>query len=205
MARGGSFRTHFEFKGVEQIQRLMEGMTLQDQTTVLEGALAEAAKPIVEASKRKLTTYGTRSAEDAAKWGLGTQIGIRTGALRDSMGFIIRRYKRTAVLIAYIGARHIAYAGDLNKFKAKKITARRPRAEGETRIIPSNYIHLFHNGFFNKLTGKKVPARPFLKDAFDENIAQAEWTLLTGAANALEKVWNRNVANAARAAFKKVA
>lgn len=197
MPKRGSFSSQFQFKGVEQIQRLMEGMDLKDQTKVLEGALEEASKPIVEASRQKLSSYGNR--ED------GTQIGIRTGALRKAMGYIIKRYRRSSLLIAYIGARHMAFAGDVSKGTSTTIRDTRPLKATETKVVPSKYIHLFHNGFFNKRAGKQVPARPFLKDAFDANIQQAEWTLLSGAANTLEKIWNRNVARSNRALFKKAA
>lgn len=185
----GSFRTQFEFQGVTQLQRLMEGMDLRDQTKVLEGALDAAAKPIVEASRREID---------------GDDI-IRTGALRKAMGYIVRSYPRTGKLVAYIGARHIAYAGNVSKQSASTIRDTRPLAEGEIRVVPSKYIHLVHEGFFNKLVGRFIPGRPFLKRAFEANIAQAEWTLLSGAADALEKVWKRNVARFTRSTFKKAA
>lgn len=202
MARGGSFRTQFEFKGVTQIQRLMDGMTLEDQTKVLEGALATAAKPIVEASKQNILSAGASKPFGGRPAGRAL---YRTGALYKSMGFIVRAYKRTGKLVAYIGARHMAFAGNVSSGSASVIRDTRPLKSGEKKVVPSKYIHLVHEGFFNKLTGKKVEGKPFLKDAFDANIAQAEWTLLSGCADALEKVWSRNVARLARATFKKAA
>ena len=197
MARRGTFSTQFEFKGVAQIQRLMEGMDLRDQSKVLEGALSEASKPIVAASQANLSSYGKNKR--------GGIIGIRTGALRKSMGFIIKHYKNSGKLIAYIGARHMAFAGNIPKRTATVIRDTRPLRPDETKVVPSKYIHLFHNGFKNKLTGTVVPPRPFLKDAFDAHIAQAESSLLSGVSNALEKVWKRNVERFNRNTFNKAA
>jgi hypothetical protein len=197
MPKRGSFSTQFEFKGVEQIQRLMEGMDLREQTKVLEGALSEASKPIVEASRVNLLSYGPNKR--------GGITGIRTGALLKSMGFIIKNYRNRGKLIAYIGARHMAFAGNISNRTASVIRDTRPLGPDETKVVPSKYIHLFHNGFKNKLTGTRVPPRPFLKDAFDANIVQEETTLASGAVNALEKIWKRNVERFNRSIFKKAA
>jgi len=197
MGRRGSFRTQFEFKGVDQIQRLMEGMDLRDQTKVLSDALEEAAEPIVVQSRANILSAGQNAHGDQALF--------RTGALYKAMGFVVRTYKNTGRLIAYIGARNIAYSGNVQKKKATVIRDTTPLAPGNIKVVPSKYIHLVHQGFDNKLTGTRVRGRPFLKDAFDARIDQAEWTLLSGCANALEKVWKRNVAKLDRALFKKSA
>lgn len=203
MPRGkGAFRVQFEFKSVTQIQRLMEGMDIRDQTKVLESALETASKPIVEASRQNILSAGASKPFGGRPAGKAL---YRTGALYKSMGFIVRRYLKTGKLVAYIGARHISYAGNIPEGTSVVIRDTRPLKQEETKVVPSKYIHLVHEGFFNKLTGKRVEGKPFLKDAFDANIAQAEWTLLSGCATALEKVWNRNVARLARATFKKAA
>ena len=189
MARRGSFRTQFEFKSVVQIEQLMSGMTLADRSKVLSDAMGVAAKPIVDQAKANLTSMGA----------------VRTGALRKSMGYVVRWYRKSGRLIAYIGARNIAYSGNISKKTASPIKDASSIAEGNIIAVPSRYIHLVHNPFNNKLTGKRTAGKPFLKDAFDAKIAQAEWDLLSGCALALENVWKRNVAKVNRAVFKKSA
>ena len=189
MARRGSFRTQFEFKSVAQIEQLMVGMDMKDRSKVLSDAMAVAAKPIVDQAKANLTSMGA----------------IRTGALRKSMGYVVRWYRNSGRLIAYIGARNIAYSGNVANKTASPIKDTSPLAKGNITVVPARYIHLVHNPFNNKLTGRRTQGKPFLKDAFESRIAQAEWDLLSGCATALEKVWKRNVAKLDRAMFKKSA
>lgn len=202
MARRGSFRTQFEFKSVVQIEQLMSGMDLTDRSKVLSDAMAVAAKPIVEQSKANIMSAGASKPFGGKPAG---QALYRTGALYKSMGFVVRWYRNRGRLVAYIGARNIAYSGNVEKKKASPMKDATSMPEGNIKVVPSRYIHLVHEGFFNKLTGKKVDGKPFLRDAFESKIAQAEWDLLSGCALALENVWKRNVAKVNRAMFKKSA
>jgi hypothetical protein len=167
----------------------MDGMDLRDQTKVLSEAMGDASKPIVEQARANIDSGDI----------------IRTGALRKAMGFVVRSYRNTGKLIAYIGARNIAYSGNVARKSASVIRDASPLSEGNIKVVPSKYIHLVHEGFNNKLTGTRVQGRPFLKDAFEAKIPQAEWVLLSGCARALENVWKRNVAKLARATFKRAA
>lgn len=189
MARGkGSFRVNFELKGVQDLRRMMQGMDMRDQMKTLEVVLEDASKPIVAESRNLIDNYKIN----------------RTGALRKAMGYVTRAYVNTGKIIAYIGARHISYAGSPSRKTAFPIRQVGPLQSGEEKVVPSKYIHLVHEGFTH-VSGKEVKGRPFLKDAFDKHIKQTEWNILSQGAAALEKVWARNHAQFNRPSYRKAA
>lgn len=189
MPKRGAFRIHFELKGIDTLLELTRGMDLQDQLVTLETVLEEASKPIITTARQNITKEGL----------------IRTGALRKSLGVAIRTYRSSMRLAAYIGARHIAYAGSVADRTAFPIKSVGPLQGSEIKVVPSKYIHLVHNGFRHVISGKRIKGKPFLKDAFNAHRKKTEWVLLNGASQALEKVFARNAARVNRSSHKRVA
>jgi len=147
----------------------------QDKTLLI--TLARAATPVV------------RDAQAALK---PTPWGYRTGALKKSMGFVIRRYPKAGRIIAYIGSRRGAYAvsGTKSKgYKTARMTKSRPLGSGEKRIQPSRYFHLIENGFAHSSGRMSLLPLHFLRKAFVKNMPAAEARIADDFRFALQRVW----------------
>jgi len=177
-----SFVISYAFTGTDALLRQLQGASMKAQEAVLVEALGEAAEPIVEEARANLSRMP----------GLGpdSNDAIRTGALRKSLGYIVRRYPRVGKLVAYIGARHIEYAASPDMKKATTITGNRPLKAGESKVVPAKYAHLVEFGF-RMADGSVYPARPFLRNAFESRVFVAEAKLRDGFAKALEKMFAR--------------
>jgi len=185
-----SIKTNFRLEGVTQLQALMSGFKISDQEQVLVESLREAAAPVVRDARANLQKNKS----------------VRTWALWKAMGFVVRRYRSRGLYIAYIGARQIDFAMTPETKSVRLSANRQVKAkEGESKISPWRYIHLVEYPFFNVRTGRKTPGKPFLKPAFDQNIAQAEKTLLAGFEKAVARFWQKSVAKATKNVFKKAA
>ena len=199
MAKG--FRMSYRLEGVSDIQELMKGMDFKTQVTLLTKTVEQAGKPIVTLAKAGAP--------------------VRSGALRKSLGMVVRRYTNNHLFMASIGARR----GDFGMsespagLKSRKLTGKHPLRAGEEKISPENYIHLvelghmqtrgevapaFTKGVANTESGKTrrnkkarnkayIKGRPFLRPAFEAGKANAETALMSGFQAALSRVWSAQI------------
>ena len=118
-------------------------------------ALLEALPP---AFQKRALVPAVRSATyiilNAARVKLVMNRSIRTGLLYTSLGRKVKFYKRTGVAYGVVGPR-VGWVGQFNG----------------RRINPNKYAHLVEGGHL-KADGTRVPPKPFLRTAKDENRAK---------------------------------
>lgn len=185
--------------GIEGISAVLRGLPQDLQNEILGTALSEAAKPIVKGAK----TFAPR----------------RTGALRNSITHLVRKYKGGTVQVAIIGPDN----GYYGKGKRLKNGADRRGADR-----PSKYAHLVEFGHhkarpkLNALTtfsqatvvrGRGttlrkgtavsvgwVPAQPFLRPAVLAAASTTGQTLAEGISKGIEKARAKRVKKGTHAA-----
>lgn len=184
---------------LDGITEVLRGLPRDLQTQILATAVAEAARPIVQAAKR--------NAESSR----------RTGALQASISARVRKYKRDAVATAVVGPDRSYYAGVA---KLRKGDDKRGAEQ------PSRYAHLVEFGhnvakggklrdeyvsevalvrnsrgklvrrrrrterirrFATGVVGGFVPAKPFLRPALLETSALAGANMLNGIRKGIER------------------
>jgi len=86
---------------------------------IIKTSVESASKPIVAAARANVST--------------------KTGALKKSLGAVVRKYPRTGSVVAFIGARRGSYAVATD-IKSKRSGARllRPHENSKKRITPAN-------------------------------------------------------------------
>ena len=134
--------------GDKQLARKLMRLHRVAEDKLAKHSLVSAAKPMIKAIRQNIggkRMTKKRRAEFAARG----MPGSVTGNLRRSIGYRLRQYKRTGVIILVLGPRWpLGAHGHLVEFG----TAPRYTSDG-------------------KFVGK-MPAMPFMRNAWDANIAQ---------------------------------
>lgn len=168
--------------GLDGISAVLQGLPKDVRTQILAAAVKDAAKPMVVAAKR----FAKRSE--------------RTGALREAIGAIVRKYPNSAAAVAIVGVVRGYYRG------RKKLGAGADRGGSES---PSHYAHLVEFGHHVRApirgtsirkgtavparAGKKtwVPPKPFLRPAFLTTALTVKAALARGIDSGIEKTRSR--------------
>lgn len=185
-ARAQSVQMRVELDGVRQSLHALESLGPRVYKRVMTSALRKAVRPIVAAARAKAPkkSRSRRAPKESP-----------TGALRRSIGYVVRKYKqhmdqsRSSVRSGGAGT-ILALVGPRRGFKG---------VDGRGRVRdPANYGHLIEFGHriakggklmrLGRLLSKRrrrgavlgtgrvaghVPARPFLRPAFDANKSAA--------------------------------
>lgn len=139
MPATNSASVKFKLEGVQELNRVLEGLKDPMRTRVLAEGVTLAAKPLVQAAK----SYAPK----------------RTGALRKSIKAVVRRYPRKGVAIAVVGP-------STEFFKSGKKIKNPKKGESRSGIDqPSKYAHLVEFGHQNKGGKGRTPAHPFMRPA----------------------------------------
>jgi hypothetical protein len=167
MARNSSF-VRLRIDGLAEVRRVLEQVPPELRDKVMRVAVGRAAGPLVSAIK----LHAGRS--------------VRTGALRESIGAVVRRSKGGTGVYAVVGPRRGYYRGG-------KAVAKVGAARGADQ--PANYAHLVEYGHhavarkvgtsLRKGTATVVgfvPAKPFMRPA----LASAGEAVLTELARGVE-------------------
>lgn len=174
-SRRGLVKPTFNLMGVTDLRQFLTGIDPWVQQRIIKKTVEEASKPIVSLAK--------------------SLVPSRTGALKKSLGSIVRVYPRTRVILAVIGARKGAFVEGKN---GKARVARKGDKGGV--LLPHKYSHLVEFGHMqtkgevspaftkgvgntesNKTRRNKqardktfVQGRPFLQPAFEAGRVFAE-------------------------------
>jgi len=136
--------------GDKQLQRKLQRISDYVETKLSRDALKQAAAPIIKAAKANIATKGA-SRKRKREFNIGGKPVSGTGNLRKSIGYRMKTYKTSGVLVLVLGPRWpLGAHGHLVEFG----TQARFTADGVFRGIG--------------------PAKPFLRPAWDANIGQAK-------------------------------
>ncbi len=175
----------FKLDGLEEVQRVLRTLPQELQDKVMRTALTRAAKPAVDAAKM----FASRS--------------VRTGALRESIGAVVKKGRRGGSVYAIVGPLRGYY-------KEGKALAKDASRRGADQ--PANYAHLVEYGHIavapkkgtslRKKTatapsnGKRfVAPKPFLRPALLASTDRIVETMAQGVAEGIEKQRQRLVKN----------
>lgn len=169
-----------KIEGMSELSAVLNGIPSELRAEVLATAVKAAAAPMVRAAKR----FASNS--------------VDTGALRKSIGFIVRKYKKGATAVSVVGPRRGYYRNGKKLGKA----ANRKGADS-----PSHYAHLVEYGHYSRAaTGEKVSSskgttrrlgtfkansfvlgKPFIRPALASSKADVKSALIQGIGKGIEK------------------
>jgi len=121
----------------------------------------------------------------------------KTGLLKKSLGGKVGVRRRDGAVYAVAGPRR-----KTDGFHGKAYS---PWIRKMINVIPSKYAHLVERGHILKMRGKvvgRVPGRPFVRPAYDENKNKIEAITATVLQEELDKQWAKTAEKAAKAAAK---
>jgi HK97 gp10 family phage protein len=125
----------FQITGQTELAKALQGLPARVRVEVAMEAMSKAVQPVVDAAKA-LAPVG------------------ETGALRESIGFAVRQYKKGRITFGVVGARRGFGVPDPGS------------STGTTE--PANYAHLVEYGHaVAGDAGNYVEAQPFLRPAWD--------------------------------------
>lgn len=148
-------------------------------------ALGEVARTVRNKVLRKAVNAASRLVLDAAR----ALVPKDTGMLRKSLGVRIQTYRGSGKVVAVIGPR----TGYTRTRSGTQQTALGRKIK-ETGRNPSKYAHLVEYGHALVRGGKvagSVPAKPFLRPAFETNKGQLAETMSRLIAQEIEKIAKR--------------
>lgn len=170
----------FKLDGLDEVRNVLKTLPKELADKVLQTALTRAAAPVVKAAKRNAP--------------------VRTGALRQSIGTIVKKGKRDGSVYAVIGPRR----GYYRQGKALKKTADNTGADQ-----PANYGHLVEYGHMavkpdkgatlreKKRNWKKaravrfIPPKPFLRPALMNSKTEVIAEMAKGVAEGMQRQLKR--------------
>lgn len=168
----------FKLVGLEEMRATLKKLPEETQKRVLSLAVRRAAMPLVDAIK--------------------TRVPKRTGALRESIGAIVKTNKRTGDTYAIVGPRRGYYRGGAMIGKGE---------DGRGADVPANYAHMVefgHQIVAPKSEGKKsatgggfVAAKPFMRPALVASQSAIGDALVKGVQTGLAAALKRIVKNPA--------
>lgn len=147
----------FNISGAEELDRVLFALPERMQKNVLSTAVRGGAAVLSKAAKANIQADGS----------------VRTGLLHRSIGVRVKRYSRSGVIYAAVGARRSVVG----------------TTEDGRRIVPANYAHLVEFGT------RHSKAKPFLRPALDHNKNR----VFNGMAAATRKGMAREIAKLRRA------
>jgi len=127
IAMGNKSKGQFILSGVVDLSRFLRELKPSTQMAIIATSVEAASKPIVSQAR--------------------SNVSVRSGALKKSIGAIIRKYPRTGSVAAFIGARRGSYA-IATSLKTKKtgLIKLHGSEDSTQRITPANYSHLVEFG-----------------------------------------------------------
>lgn len=153
-----AFGVTFKLEGFQDVMRRMRSLQKKARGRLLRKAVTAASRLILRAAKAKVSR--------------------RTGLLRKSLGIKVKTYRRSGVVVGVIGPR--------SGFK-RQVTLPDGSQELENPTVIAHLVEKGRRAVAVKTkkvlaTGKTifgrqvraVPARPFMRPAFDSNKAAAE-------------------------------
>lgn len=137
MARN-SQNIQWVISGVSDLSAFVRELKPSAQARIIRKTLEDASAPIVRLAKQK-----------APK---------KSGALRKSIGVVVRAYPAKGTVTGFIGARRGTYAEMKNiRTKRKTATLLKPGQNTMKRITPANYSHLVEYGHRSVHGGGTLP------------------------------------------------
>ena len=184
--RRGLVKPTFNLTGVTDLRQFLKGIDPWVQRRVIIKTVEEAGKPIVSMAK--------------------SLVSVRTGALKKSLGVVVREYPKTRNITAIIGARTSEYIiGKSGKARAAKVG-------DKGFLLPHKYSHLLEFGHYSAAaTGQSVSSgtkgttrrkgnfttrsfiqgKPFLRPAFEAGKIFAENRIKEGFEIAVKREYER--------------
>lgn len=171
-------------EGLEELSGFLNQLPKEVREQILAVAVDRAARPVVKRAK----SFAQRS--------------VRTGALQESLGHVVRKYKRKGTAVAVVGPRK-------GWFEGRKVLG---KGDDKSRgTMPSKYAHLVEFGHATAAgTGRSLKAgkgkntregtfeasafvlgQPFLRPALAAARNEVRNELLLGIADGLKKFRQR--------------
>jgi HK97 gp10 family phage protein len=135
--------------------------------------LARALRKLGGKVERKYTRQAVNVAATPILKDARRKVPEQTGTLKLSLGKRVRTYKRSGTVMALVGPKTNVEA----EFKGR---VRKPKF----------YAHLVENGHIAS-DGSFVPAQPFLRPAFDENVDKSRQIVAKKLAAGVLKEWRK--------------
>jgi hypothetical protein len=161
MARSASVR----IEGAAELSAVLNAIPAEMRRDILAVAVAKASQPMVRAAKGF------------------AQASVDTGALRRSLGSVVRKYKKGATAVAVVGARRGYYRDGVKLAK---------KADRRGSAMPAKYAHLVEFGHV-AANGKIVAGQPFMRPAFATSAPGVKAALIEGIGTGIERVRARMV------------
>lgn len=169
-----------KIEGMSELSSVLNGIPADLRTEVLATAVKAAAAPLVRAAKRFASS------------------SVDTGALRKSLGYVVRKYKKGATAVSVVGPRRGYYKN------GKKV---RKGASRKGADSPAHYAHLVEFGHYSRAaTGEKVSSskgttrrsgtfkansfvlgKPFIRPALASAKAEVKTALIQGIGKGIDK------------------
>jgi len=137
-----------ELKGLQDVVRRLNRLDRTLRGKILRKAVTRAVQPITKDAKRR--------------------VPVDTGWLRRSLGYKLKGYRSSGVVVGIIGPR-TGY--QTTRKRGKTLTAFGQKLTANTWKRPTRYSHLVEFGTY------RTRAKPFLQTAWRAGRAQAEATL----------------------------
>lgn len=161
-------RLDFDLAGCMELSKLLANVALDVQAEVIGAAVAEAAKPVVRAIKRR--------------------VPVRYGNLKRSIMAVVRKKKKTGKAVAVVGPER----GGRYK-SGKRLNKKKDDLAGSDQ--PSRYAHLVEFGHKGR-DGNRVAEKPFMRPGTTESMTEASGRMVVGFQKGLTKVLAKRVKKA---------
>ena len=147
-----------ELTGLDDVFRSFRGIKRNVRTRILRRAVSKAARLILKDAKARVAT--------------------RTGLLKKSLGIKVKTYRQSGVVVAIIGPRtgfkrHVTLPDGTIEVENPTVIAHLVEKGRQAVFIKTAKI-LSNGTIFFGTKVAAVPARPFLRPAFDANKSAAE-------------------------------
>jgi hypothetical protein len=162
-----------DLKPLHKLERKLRMLNLAAQKQVLARGMKEATSPVVPQAQRKLEQNDS----------------IDTGALRASMTNVVRVYRQGEHYLGLVGPRTDYYESGVRIKKEPGETKEEYLERNAGKRKPANYAHLVEYGFIHAKSGKRIPPRPFLKPAFEQEVPHMQKTLADAVGEAATKAF----------------
>jgi HK97 gp10 family phage protein len=156
MANKGTVR----IEGAAELSAMLNAIPQELRKDIITTAVRSAASPLVKAAKAMAVT------------------SVDTGALRKSIGFVVRKYKSGVNAVAVVGPRRGYYRN------GRKLGTKASRKGADS---PAKYAHLVEHGHVSR-NGSFVAGHPFLRPAVAVAGSQVKNALIEGVGKGIEKV-----------------
>ena len=148
-----AFAIKGEITGLADVFRQLRNVDKKVRNRLLKKAIRAASKLVLTSAKAK--------------------VAVRTGLLRKSLGIKVKVYRKSGIVVGIVGPR-TGYKGSGKDPDENPTNIAHLVEKGRKAVMVRTKKTLSDGTTAYGREAKAVPARPFLRPAFDENKAAAE-------------------------------